>query len=74
LKTLSLYSKRALIKIKTSYDMLKNLNDAGKRTWVSQIKKVLVTNWFGEVWIAHWFDNLDMFINIFKQRIWGISK
>jgi len=30
--------------IKTSSDVLKRLDDAGKHTWISQIKNVLVTN------------------------------
>jgi hypothetical protein len=60
--------------IKSSYDVLKKLDDAGKHTWVSQVKNTLVTNGFGDVWIAQGVGNLDMFINIFKQRICDISK
>jgi len=45
--------------IKTSYDVLKKLDDARKHTWISQIKNVLVTNRFGDVWIAQGIGNLD---------------
>jgi len=42
--------------------VLKKLNDAGKHTWLSQIKNVLITNGFGDVWIAQGVGNLDMLL------------
>ena len=49
--------------------MLKQLDDAGRRTWASNIRELLFTYGFGYVWIAQGVGNETNFIQLFKTRI-----
>ena len=49
--------------------MLKQLDEAGRRTWASNIKELLFTYGFGYVWIAQEVGNESNFIQLFKTRI-----
>ena len=60
--------------IQSSYDVLKRLDEAGKHTWASDIKNLLVTNGFGDVWLSQGVGNTDVFLCRFKQRICDISR
>jgi hypothetical protein len=59
---------------KACYNILKALDDAGRVTWVSKIKNVLLTNGFGNVWLAQGVGDVKIFLSIFRQRICDISK
>ena len=54
---------------KQCYNMLKQLDEAGRRTWASNIKELLFTYGFGYVWIAQEVGNESNFIQLFKTRI-----
>ena len=49
--------------------MLKQFDEAGRRTWASNIKKILFTYGFGYVWIAQEVGNESNLIELFKTRI-----
>ena len=51
------------------YNMLKQLDEAGRRTLASNIKELLFTYGFGYVWIAQGVGNESNFIQLFKTRI-----
>ena len=54
---------------KACYNMLKSLDDAGRNTWASHIKKLLFRYGFGTVWIEQQVGNPTYFLNLFSQRI-----
>jgi len=54
--------------------MLKALDAAGKVTWVSNIKNVLLSNGFGNVWIAQGVGDVNNCIRLFRQRVCDIAK
>lgn len=59
--------------INSSYNMLKLLDENGKRNWVSYVKNILISNGFGYVWLAQGVNNVNHFMYIFKQRMIDIS-
>ena len=51
------------------YILLKNLDDAGRRTWASTVKNLLYTYGFGIVWISQEIGDTSNFLKAFKQRL-----
>jgi hypothetical protein len=51
------------------YKMLKDLDDAGRRTWASHIRELLFSYGFGYVWFAQGVGHEDNFIHLFKTRL-----
>ena len=49
-----------------SYKMLKSLDDAGQKSWASNIKHLLFSLGFGYLWIAQEVGNQAFFIKSFK--------
>ena len=49
--------------------MLKSLDDAGRRNWVTYIKNILFTHGFGHVWVSQELGDVNYFLKIFQQRI-----
>ena len=51
--------------------MLKSINDAGRRGWVTYIKNILFKGYmdFGHVWVSQELGNVNYFLKIFKQGI-----
>ena len=54
---------------KQCYEMLKQLDTAGRHTWATCIKDLLYLYGYGYVWIAHDVGNDDIFIKQFTQRL-----
>jgi len=51
------------------YKMLKDLDDAGRRTWASHIRELLFSYGFGYVWFAQGVGHEDNFIHLFKTLL-----
>ena len=54
---------------KSVYQHLKILDDNGKVTWATHVKKLLCMNGFGNVWLQQGVGNSELFVDIFKRRI-----
>ncbi|ESO86614.1 hypothetical protein LOTGIDRAFT_166878 [Lottia gigantea] len=55
---------------KQTYDMLLSLDNAGRKSWVSNVKTMLFEHGFGYVWISQTFvGDKNIFKHNFKQRI-----
>ena len=54
---------------KNCYLMLKRQDEFGRVHWVTTVKNVLYRYGFGYVWVNQEIGNVDMFTNMFKQRI-----
>ena len=54
---------------KHCYLMSKRLDDVGRVTWASKITHVLFTLGFEEVWLEQGVGNIQLFLEIFKQRV-----
>ena len=54
---------------RASYEMLKKLDEAGKVTWATKIKLLLMRYGFGHVWIEQQVGNPIAFLTIFQQRL-----
>ena len=52
-----------------SYKMLKSLDDAGRKSWASNIKHLLFSLGFAYLWIAQEVGNQAFFIKSFKRRL-----
>lgn len=51
--------------------MLTALDDVGSiYTWVSSIRNILLQYEFGVVWLGREIDDVNMFICLFKQRLY----
>ena len=50
------------------YLFLKQLDENGKQTWVSDVRHLLFTTGFSYMWIAQDVGNLQLFVNVFSQR------
>ena len=55
---------------KACYNMLLNLDNSGRVTWISDIKYILYSYGFGDVWLNQGAGNPELFISLFKQRIY----
>ena len=53
---------------RSSFEMLKILDDASDSNWVSSVRMILFTHGFGHVWLAQSVGNTQHFIAVFKQR------
>ena len=54
---------------KSCYNMLKSLDDVGRKTWASEVRHLLFKFGFGFVWIAQDIGNPDIFMSQLKLRI-----
>ena len=54
---------------KSSYHMLKALDEQGRQTWASSVRSLLQQLDFGYVWTAQGVVNEDMFLSIFETRL-----
>lgn len=54
---------------KNCYKMLKSLDEAGRLTWASNIKKLLFRYGYGFVWVSQEVGDINIFIKQFKQRL-----
>ena len=54
---------------KKAYIMLKNLDDRGKQTWVSNVRKWLMQYGFGYAWLNQGVENINAFVKTFRQRL-----
>ena len=54
---------------RNSYDMIKNLDNIGRRTWATYVKEILFRYGFGYVWISQDVGDVDLFMHAFKTRI-----
>ena len=54
---------------KQAYEMLLQKEAAGKQNWVSDVKRVLMENGFGFVWLNQGVGNEHMFLSEFKERL-----
>ncbi len=54
---------------KQCYLMLRQLDNAGRKTWATSIKELLFMYGFGNVWLAQGVGDDGSFLNVFKQRI-----
>ena len=52
-----------------SYDMLFNLDAKGKSNWVSKVRLYLFKYGFGYVWLNQGVENMNGFVNVFKERL-----
>jgi len=53
----------------SSYKMLKRYDESGGNNWVSDIKDMLYSLGFGDVWLQQGVGNVEIFKMVFKQRI-----
>ena len=53
--------------------MLKEYDASGGNNWVSDIKNMLCTYGFGDVWLNQGVGNADLFVYTFKQRLIDMS-
>ena len=51
------------------YLLLKNLDDAGRRTWASNVKNLIYMYGFGIVWINQEIGDTSNLLKAFKQRL-----
>ena len=54
---------------KACYNMLLNLDSLGRKTWISDVKYILYSYGFGNVWLNQGCGNTELFVTLFKQRI-----
>ena len=54
---------------KCCYDLLKNMDERGKRTWANQIKELLMKYGFGLIWFEQGVGDVHAFVIQFKQRL-----
>ena len=54
---------------KKAYLLLKRLDDKGKITWVTDVRKCLFLYGFGFVWLNQGVDNVKEFLSHFKMRM-----
>ena len=54
---------------KNCYKMLKSLDEAGRHTWASNVKKLLFRYGYGFVWVSQEVGDINSFIKQFKQRL-----
>ena len=54
---------------KQCYKMLRQLDEAGRHTWVSNIKYLLFQYGFGYVWLHGEVGDINQFISVFVQRL-----
>ena len=54
--------------------MLKSLDEAGRHTWASNVKKLLFRYGYGFVWVSQEVGDINMFIKQFKQRLTDCMK
>ena len=55
---------------KACYNMLLNLDSLGRKTWISDVKYILYSYGFGDVWLNQGCGNTELFVTLFKQRIY----
>ena len=55
------------------YDMLYSLDNAGRKTWATNIKYMLYSYGFGEVWVNQGVGDVGAFICLFKQRVIDVA-
>jgi hypothetical protein len=58
---------------KQAYDLLVNLDNRGKRNWVTELKSLLFRSGFGFVWMDQGVTNEKQFCVVFKQRLMDMS-
>lgn len=51
------------------YNMLKLLDDNGRKNWASNVRMLLFSYGFGYIWLAQDVGDINYFLNVFKQRI-----
>ena len=51
------------------YEILKTLDEAGKVTWATKVKSLLLSYGFGHVWFQQGVGNIDLFLREFRQRL-----
>ena len=56
------------------YTMLRQHDDAGRSTWVTQVKVLLFEHGFGYAWLANDIGDVDAFVTLFKPIIRDSSK
>ena len=54
---------------KKAYLMLRDLDEKGKRNWVTRVRECLYKYGFGYVWINQGVPRVKTFISMFKQRL-----
>ena len=54
---------------KSSYDMLKSLDDGGRKTWATNVKNNLYRYGFGIVWLNGNVGDIQGFMSAFKERV-----
>lgn len=54
---------------KACYNMLLELDIAGRTTWVTHVKSLLFSFGFGYVWVSQEVGHIGKFINMFTQRV-----
>ena len=52
-----------------AYSMLLNLDEAGKKCWVSEVREMLSLTGFNYVWLNQDVGDVKMFLAKFKQRL-----
>lgn len=52
-----------------AYDMLLGLDERGKQCWASEVRVLLFSAGFSEVWLHQGVGNINQFITTFKQRL-----
>ena len=55
---------------KACYNMLLSLDSLGRKTWISDVKYILYSYGFGDVWLNQGCGNTELFVTLFKQRIY----
>ena len=51
------------------YTMLRQLDEAGRNTWATKVKRLLFQHGFGYAWIANNVGDMNGFISVFKNRL-----
>ena len=63
------------VKIKNSmYKMLKGFEENGNQNWASDVKHLLYSHGFGNVWLEQGVGDIETFVCLFKQRLIDISQ
>jgi hypothetical protein len=52
-----------------AYDMLLQMEGAGKKSWAFHVRELLYRNGFGYVWMQQGVGHVKMFLSVFKQRL-----